>query len=161
MGTLQIKTTTGQAMLDAITTALTVNAAWAIYATGTSVDVDILPSGTRLKWGFLANGTPFASAAVSGSNDAAEVATITLNAEDVQFHDQAGTAVMFALFANVRSASSVADAANLTAANMRLKGDVAATGTPFLLLDNTTIGTGDVDLTQASCIITLPLTVTL
>lgn len=152
MGTLKVQTQCAEDMLDAIDARLGTQAHWALYTGAPNADPDGLPAGTLLKWGALGN-PAFGAAAADGSDDATEVTVMTLNAEGAQTHANAGTAGTLVLF---RAVTVVGD---LTAANMVLAGDVAASGA-WCTMSNVVITTADVDLTQANCTVTLANTQT-
>lgn len=148
----------GQAMLDAITTFLDGGAnepGYALFVGVPGTDPNVIPAGAIIKWGNLNATAAFASASASGTGAARKV-TITLNAESATQNDGTGasfpmTVGSLALFRNISIEG------DLTNANMAIKGNVAAADA-WCIIGSTTITAADVDLTEANCIIELPLT---
>lgn len=160
MGTLKIQTQCAKDMLDALDTRVGTTGAWALYTGAPNADPDAVPAGTLLKWGKLNATAAFGAAAESGEGDATEVTVITLNEEQgSQTHVNAGTAGTLAIFRSNTDTNGDTTPTALTNANLVLAGDVAASGA-WCTMSNTTITTADVDLTQASCTLTLANTQT-
>lgn len=149
-----------QSMLDEISALLDGGASepgYAFFTGAKGTDPNVIPAGTIIKWGNLNATSAFAAATITGTLGARK-ALVTLNQENATQNDGSGasfpeTVGCLALFQNVANEASCINA------NLVIKGNVdVAANTPWCTVGSTTFTAGDVDITEGSCTIELPLT---